>query len=159
MVFLLEFLCLYNNICMNTYARNVAATSFFIHRTEIFDFVVRWDKKVYRRQDGKWWGKFGNLFCEYGCENYFWFWVRYFISAALLVIIHISRTQKWAAPFPRSNTKSKISFSRGWAQEGLRRTVALQCVCEWIQLWNLSAWVKFARGMFWFYILCAQRCW
>ena len=28
----------------------VAATSFFIHRTEIFDFVVRWDKKVYRRQ-------------------------------------------------------------------------------------------------------------
>ena len=26
---------------------------FFIHRTEIFDFVVRWDKKVYRRQEGK----------------------------------------------------------------------------------------------------------
>ena len=47
-----------------------------------------------------------------------YFLVRYFINAPLLVIIHIPSTQKWAAPFPRSNTKSKISFSRGWAQEG-----------------------------------------
>ena len=31
----------------------VAATSFCLHRTEIFDFVVRWDKKVYRRQQGE----------------------------------------------------------------------------------------------------------
>ena len=86
-------------------------------------------------------------------------WVLYFIDTALLLVIHIPYTQKWALPFPCSKTKSEISFSLGWAQEGLRRTVALLRVCEWIQLWNLSAWVKFARGMFWFYILCAQRCW
>ena len=30
----------------------------------------------------------------------------------------------------------------------IHRTVALLRVCEWIQLWNLSAWVKFARGIF-----------
>ena len=30
--------------------------------------------------------------------------------------IHISYTQKWALPFPCSKTKSKISFSHGWAQ-------------------------------------------
>ena len=29
---------------------------FFIHRTEICDFVVKWDKKVYRRQEGECWG-------------------------------------------------------------------------------------------------------
>ncbi len=27
---------------------------FFIHRTEIFDFVVRWDEKAYRHRFGKW---------------------------------------------------------------------------------------------------------
>ena len=35
------------------YTLYVAATSFFIHRIEIYDFVVRWDKKVYRRQEGE----------------------------------------------------------------------------------------------------------
>ena len=38
---------------------------FFIHRTEIYDFVVRWDKKVYRRQE--WVGfkrKFENKKCD-----------------------------------------------------------------------------------------------
>ena len=30
-----------NNLCINTYTPQVAATSFFIHRTEIYDFVVR----------------------------------------------------------------------------------------------------------------------
>ena len=32
----------------------------------------------------------------------------------------------------------------------IHRTVALLRVCEWIQLWNLSAWLKFARGIFGF---------
>ena len=50
----------------------------------------------------------------------------YFMYSALLVIIHIPHTQKWALPFPCSKTKSKISFSLGWAQEGLHRTVALR---------------------------------
>ena len=29
-----------NNLCIYTHTPHVAATSFFIHRTEIFDFVV-----------------------------------------------------------------------------------------------------------------------
>ena len=53
------------------------------------------------------------------------FWVRYFIGTPLLVIIHIQKTQKWAVPFPCSKTKSKISFSLGWAQEGL---IIVPCV-------------------------------
>ena len=40
----------------------------------------------------------------------------YFMYSALLVIIHIPKTQNWALPFPCSKTKSKISFSHGWAQ-------------------------------------------
>ena len=44
---------------------------------------------------------------------------RYFIGTLLLVILHILYTQKWALPFPCSKTKSEISFSLGWAQEGL----------------------------------------
>ena len=31
----------YNYLCIDTHTLHVAATSFFIHRTEIFDFVVR----------------------------------------------------------------------------------------------------------------------
>ena len=31
----------YNYLCIDMYTPYVAATSFFIHRTEIFDFVVR----------------------------------------------------------------------------------------------------------------------
>ena len=50
---------------------------------------------------------------------FFEIWFRYFLNTTLLVDIHILCTQKWAAPFPCSKTKSEISFSLGWAQEGL----------------------------------------
>ena len=33
--------CEGDNLCINMHTPHVAATSFFIHRTEIFDFVVR----------------------------------------------------------------------------------------------------------------------
>ena len=33
--------CESDDLCINMYTPYVAATSFFIHRTEIFDFVVR----------------------------------------------------------------------------------------------------------------------
>ena len=64
------------------------------------------------------WGKIWKVFISnIGVKIIFG--LRFFKGTPLLVILHIPRTQKWAAPFPRSNTKSKISFSRGWAQEGL----------------------------------------
>ena len=53
-------MCGSDNLCINMHTPNVAATSFFIHRTEIFDFVVRWDKKVYRRKEV--WGMVNILF-------------------------------------------------------------------------------------------------
>ena len=40
--------------------------------------------------------------------NYKWMLVLYSIGTMFLVIIHISHTQKWAAPFPCSKTKSKM---------------------------------------------------
>ena len=40
--------------------------------------------------------------------------ISYVISA--VVGNTFSYTQKWALPFPCSKTKSKISFSHGWAQ-------------------------------------------
>ena len=103
------------------------------------------------------------------------FLYKYFIGTALLVMIHILLTQKWAAPFPRSNTKSKISFSRGWAQEGLIvvpyvTTYAsryVQCL-QTQKIYNISAW-KYFRRYFWFryyintalllmiHIICTQK--
>ena len=69
--------CNFNNLCRNTYTQYVAATGFFIHRTEIFDFVVRWDKKVYRRQDGEW----AEMFLEHirmdEIINGFWFYISF----------------------------------------------------------------------------------
>ena len=63
--------------CENIYTPSVAATSFFIHRTEIFDFVVRWDKKVYRRQYGRW----VEIFLEHirmdEIINGFWFYISF----------------------------------------------------------------------------------
>ena len=70
---------------------------------------------------------------------FFEIWFRYFLNTTLLVDIHILYAQKWAAPFPRSKTKSKMyacarqcekeicdfvfehweGISLGWAQEGL----------------------------------------
>ena len=41
----------------------------------------------------------------------------------------------------------------------IHRTVALQCVCERLQLKNLSAWVKFVCYIFRIDILYTQRCW
>ena len=90
-------MCGGDNLCINMHTPYVAATSFFIHRTEIFDFVVRWDKKVYRRQGGECMKydfintSFGYVFLN--CMKFlFWF----FMNKALLVEIHILCAQKWA---------------------------------------------------------------
>ena len=61
----------------------------------------------------------GNVQSEDMFINGMRFWGRYYINTTLLVTIHIICTQSWAVPFPCSKTKSKISFSLGWAQEGL----------------------------------------
>ena len=63
---------------------SVTATGFFIHRTEIFDFVVRGDKKAYRRKRRECWEKVLGRDC---------------IDTTLLLEIHIPLTQKWARGF------------------------------------------------------------
>ena len=90
--------------------------------------------------------------------NYKWMLVLYSIGTMFLVIIHISHTQKWAAPFPCSKTKSKISFSLGWAQEGLSQNRPATTHLRMDTIENLSAWIIFMCGIFGFYIVWAQRC-
>ena len=69
-----------------------------------------------------------------------YFLVRYFINAPLLVIIHISRTQKLALPFPCSKTKSKISFSLGWAQAVITtRRYVLENTQWWVNWYIINA--------------------
>ena len=71
-------------------------------------------------------------------------------------MIHILLTQKWAVPFPCSKTKSKISFSLGWAQEGLivvpyvttyaiplRRRLRMYIIVEFIGVENIFVWYFF----------------
>ena len=80
--------------------------------------------------------------------NYKWRLVLYSICTALLVQLHISHTQKWAAPFPCSKTKSQISFSHGWAQEGhrcsLRRNIchpatdSCSCLYNYVNIYTPS---------------------
>ena len=77
--------------------QDVAATSFFIHRTEIFDFVVRWDKKVYRRQKGSERDRSWKHTMMGGFKIWHNSLVRYFIGITLLVKIQILFTQKWVA--------------------------------------------------------------
>ena len=60
-------------------------------------------------------------------------WVLYCMCSALLVVIHISLTQKWA---------------RGFTEPSRYR-----CDCKIIQLWNLSAEMIFLCDTFFVFIL------
>ncbi len=87
----------------------------FIKNKSVYKVFIRFYFYIFKKISGKilkthndWWGSF-----------LFEIWFRYFINTTLLVDIHILYAQKWAAPFPCSKTKSEISFSLGWAQEGL----------------------------------------
>ena len=73
-----QFFCLYELYGVVYAARN---GSHFFHRTKIFDFVVRWDKKVYRRHCGK--------YVEDFRVRWIWICLKYFMDTALLVMFQI----------------------------------------------------------------------
>ena len=95
---------------MNTYTPQVAATSFFIHRAEILissqDEIKRCIAAKRENCLGIFWeGCIANI----GVEIVLGFWVRNFIGIALLVIIHIPRTQKWARGFTEPSRYGAIA--------------------------------------------------